>query len=233
MKKQNIIATVMVLAALALSTPVMAEEGSGKTGATTNPIKARAIELKDKMEEKRDEVMGRKASTTERLKEREVELESRMASSTERREERKIENENRQASSTEKRIVKQQNVAKRQAEQAGKVISATIERLDKIIARLESRIAKIKASGIDTTVAEGFVAEAKTHLSEARKSVEAFASIDLSADKAKDNFAKVRARAAEAKTHIKAAHESLTKAIRSLKGTKVEGHATSTLEIEN
>jgi hypothetical protein len=144
--------------------------------------------------------------------------------------ERRGEIETRKASSTERRIEMQQGVAKRQAEHAAKVMTATIERLDKIVARVESRIAKVKASGATTTESEGFLSDARVHLSEARTSLSAFTSIDLSADKAKINFEAIRTAGAKVKSDIKAAHESLMKAMRALKGPRGDEreNATST-----
>lgn len=138
--------------------------------------------------------------------------------------------EARQASTTERRVEMQRNLVKRKAEHTARVFTATVERLEKIIVRLESRIAKVKALGGVTTESESFVAEAKNHLSLAKLSLAAFSSIDLSGDKARDNFERVRAVATEVKGHIREAHTSLMKAIRSLKpGQKT---ATSTSDSE-
>ena len=123
----------------------------------------------------------------------------------------------------------QQGLAKRLAENTGRVLTATVERLEKIADRLDSRIAKIKAAGGVTADAESFLAEARAHLSAARQSIALFVSIDLSAEKAKENFQKVREVAQEVKVHVKAAHESLKDATKSLKSERSsEKNATST-----
>ena len=132
------------------------------------------------------------------------------------------------ASTTERRIEKQQNVTKRKAEQAGKVLLATIERLEKIVLRLDSRIAKVKAAGGLTAESERYSAEAKFHLAEARKSLGAFKSVDLSGLKASENFSRVRDVASVTREHIRQAHQSLTKAIRALKPGRSNSNATST-----
>ncbi len=150
-------------------------------------------------------------------------IEVKRASTTERVQERKV-------SSTERRVEFQQNIAKRQVEHVTKVMLATIERLEKIIVRIESRIAKIKAEGGATTEAESFVADAKLNLSDAKASVSAFASIELSSDKARDNFEKVRTMAAGAREHIRLAHENLMKAVRSLGRAKDSTETDSSAE---
>src|SRR3989344_5211282 len=136
------------------------------------------------------------------------------------------------ASSTERRVEMQRNLAKRKAEHTARVLTATIERLEKIIVRLESRIAKVKALGGVTTETESFVAEAKNYLSLAKLSIITFSSIDLSGNKARDNFERVRPLAAEVKGHIREAHTSLMKAIRSLKPGQRTATSTSDSEGE-
>lgn len=216
MKQRTLITTVIALATLALTAaPAVAQETRDKRlGGLPVPVPAEKI---------RTELKERFASTTNRLLERKAEVKERIASSTERKVEKKVERkaemEVRKASSTERRIERQQDIAKRQAEHVIKTLTATIERLEKILARIESRIEKIKAEGKDVSLAEGFVVEVKAYLADAQVSLEALAFIDLSADKAKENFERVRAAVAEVKIHLRAAHESLMKAIRALKGS--------------
>lgn len=170
-------------------------------------------------------------STTPRVQNLKANVEARKASTTERVKDIKMRIEERKASTTARRVEMQQGVAKRLADHTAKVLSATIERLEKIASRIESRIEKLKAEGGVTTEAEGFVAEAKVHLSQARQGVEIFTSIDLSADKAKENFETVRATAATVKEELKAARESLMQAARSLGGDKAGVRATTTVEV--
>ncbi|MEK7148155.1 MAG: hypothetical protein AAB758_02555, partial [Patescibacteria group bacterium] len=59
-------------------------------------------------------------------------------------------------------------------------------------------------------------------------SIEIFASIDLTGDKAKENFQKIRETAAQVKVYLKEAQESLKKAVRALKPEgKVETTTTT------
>ena len=232
MMKHKIITSVMAVSLL-FPTLAIAQEDSGTDKVFRAPLKL-LNEVKNRMEIKKSSV-----PTLENAKNQRVELETRKASSTERRLEVKsnietrkasttLRNEARKASTTARRIEIQQDVAKRLAEHTGQVLTSTVERLENILARLESRIAKIKANGVDTSLPESFVVETKTHLSEARRSIEIFASIDLTGDKAKENFQKIRETAAQVKVYLKEAQESLKKAVRALKPEgKVETTTTT------
>lgn len=236
---------------MAVALPAGAEEAGVNAELNSGPGSMR-VELQQKMEARiasttrerlrmNAELEARKASTTERLR-MNAELEARrasttlrmedkkerMASTTERREEMKAEMEVKRASSTARRVEMQQGIAKKRAEHAGKMLLATIERLEKILMRVETRIAKVKAEGGVTAESEANIGEAKIHLQAARTSLEAFASIDLSADKANENFENIKELAQTVKTHIKEAHESLMKAVRALKPGRPSGNATTT-----
>ncbi|OHA92519.1 MAG: hypothetical protein A2665_00560 [Candidatus Zambryskibacteria bacterium RIFCSPHIGHO2_01_FULL_46_30] len=150
-----------------------------------------------------------------------AEIEARRAQADERREAARIEAEARRAEAQSKRVEFQQAVAKRQVENTARVILATIERLENIIVRLESRMAKIKAQGGVTSESETFVAAARANLSDARLAVDAFVSIDLSSERALENFQRIRATAAETREHIRAAHRNLMMAVRSLSSVEM------------
>ncbi len=139
------------------------------------------------------------------------------------------------ASSTEKRMMTQQNVAKRMVSHVKDLLTATAERLGKIADRVESRIAKVKDAGGDTTLSERFLAEARTHLTEARAAISVFASISLTSDKMSENVAKLRAAAADAKEHLGEARQSLSESIKALKPgrAEVKVRATSTATTTN
>ncbi|MEK7176968.1 MAG: hypothetical protein AAB719_01600 [Patescibacteria group bacterium] len=218
MKHRRIVVSGIVLALVFLSTPALAEEGANagfSAGGSTTPLKVKA--------EMRANIEAKRASSTERREDTREKMLERKASTTERIQERK-------ASSTARRVEFQQNLAKRQVEHVTKVMLATIERLEKIIVRIESRIAKIEAEGGNTEEAEGFVADAKVNLTDAEASVNAFASIELTSDKAKENFEKVRNAAAEAREHIRMARENLMKAIRSLGSVKASVRSDNSVE---
>lgn len=169
--------------------------------------------------ELRERVNARMGSTSPAQIRAEVKarIDARLASSTARR-----------ASSTARRIELQQNIAKRQADHAGKKLLATIERLEGIADRVESRIGKVEALGGNASTSVAALADARTHLSEARIALEAFSSVDLTSEKLSENFERVRAAAAEVKEHLRLAHRSLVKAILSLKPGRTTNNATST-----
>jgi len=203
--KQHIITFSMVLAMLTVASPALAQDLDVRGGLNSGPGKAR-IELEVKMEERK-------------------------ASSTERRAEIKTNIEERKASSTAKRIELQQSIAKRMAGHASQMFSAMIERLEKLAERIQSRVDKVKAEGGVTTESERFLADAKIDIEQAKTSLRLFASIDLSADKLRDNFTKIREVGTEIKGHLKEAHQSLVKAIRALKpGAKVDARASTTVQ---
>jgi len=159
-----------------------------------------------------------------------AEIEARRVQADERREAARIEAEAKRAQTQSKRVEFQQAVAKRQVENTARVILATIGRLENIIVRLESRIAKIKARGGLTSESEGFVAAARANLSDAGLAVDAFVSIDLSSERALENFQRIRAAAAEAREHIRAAHRNLMMAVRSLGSVEMNLEADISVE---
>ncbi len=150
------------------------------------------------------------------------------ASSSEARAEMKIEAEARRASSTQRRTEMQQSVVQRKVAQTARVLGATIERLERILERVESRIAKVKEAGGDTTVSEASAAQVETHLGNASTSLQTLLAIELTADSYKENFGMVREAASEVKMHLREAHRSLMEAVRSLKASvEVETSAST------
>jgi hypothetical protein len=123
-----------------------------------------------------------------------------------------------------------EDIAKRRVENATRVIMATIERLEKIITRIESRIAKIEARGGVTVESKNFVSAAKGNLADARAALAIFASIDLSGETAESNFERIRTAAAEAREHIRAAHQNLMLAIRALSSVEVDLESDSEVQ---
>ncbi|MEK7461941.1 MAG: hypothetical protein AAB586_02635 [Patescibacteria group bacterium] len=151
-----------------------------------------------------------------------LDLEAKWAEMDAKREAKRAEIEAKRASSTAKRIEFQQGVAQRKVERVIKVMLGTIESLEKITVRIESRIAKVKAQGGNTTESEKFVAFAKTNLLDARTKVGTFASIDLSSEKAAENFERIRTAATEAREIIRKVHENLMMAVRSLRAAEID-----------
>ena len=136
-------------------------------------------------------------------------------------EQKRAEVETKRAETREKRIEFQKDVAKRKVENTARVISLTIERLEKIIVRVESRIDKVKTSGGATAESKSYVALAKDDLVKAEAVVATFASLDLTSEKAQENFEKIRTAAGEAREYIRSAHENLMLAVRNLSSKEV------------
>jgi hypothetical protein len=202
----------------ALALPVQAQENRGPGGLNSGPGSLNSGPGRMR-EDLRGRIEARMGSTSPAQIRAEVKarIDARLASSTLRR-----------ASSTARRIELQQNIAHRQAEQAGKKLMATIERLEGIASRVESRIEKVEAVGGNASTSIGFLAETRTHLSEARIALEAFSSVDLSSNNLSENFERIRAAGAEIKEHLRLAHQSLVNATRSLKPGRSINNATTT-----
>ena len=132
------------------------------------------------------------------------------------RESKRLEMEAKRAEIKAKRVEFQQDIAQRKVENASRVISATIDKLENLVTRVESRISKLEANGGDTTASKSHIALAKGSILKARAAVEAFASIELTSDKARDNYEKIRVAAAEVREHIRTAHRELMQAVRLL-----------------
>lgn len=210
MQLKKIITFILALAVLIPLSPVLARDGDDDyTGTSTDDRRGGETRDSDDDDDGDDSDWRR-------------------ASSTERRENKIEDREERQASSTERRIDMQQNLAKRKAENTARVFTATLWRLDKIITRVESRIDKVESAGGTTTNAKIFVLEARGYLEQASTSIATFKDLTFTADKAKENFEKVRDLASEIKGYVREAHRSLMNAIRSLKGSPKSDNATTT-----
>jgi hypothetical protein len=115
---------------------------------------------------------------------------------------------------------------------------AGVDRLDNIIARIESRNEKLKTSGMDVGVSQGFVAQAKAEITAAKADIaslpktfgdataelvattNAKISMSVSANaQSKAKFTSVREKIKSAKTHLQNAHQFLVRAVLSIKVT--------------
>lgn len=217
--------------------PVMVETRERVNADLKSNYEARRAELEAQREKirveaeaKRTAAQARGDEAAARREAMRLELEAKRADMDARREAMRVEAEAKRAEMQARRTEFQREIAMRKAENTARVISATIERLEKIITRIESRIDKVRARGGVTLEAEGYVAAARNNLSDARVSVNAFASIDLSGETAQDNFERVRAIAAEAREHIRAAHQNLMLAVRTLGSVEVSVEVTADAE---
>jgi len=131
-------------------------------------------------------------------------------------------------------------IAKMRLANAVRVFTATANRLDRIVARIESRISKIEAAGGKVDDIQDALDLGKENLAEARAEIEVFAGIELSSatsnTTAKALFDEVKVSATKAKASLKAAHASLVKTITLIKGmertVKVPEEAETETETE-
>ncbi|MBX4189562.1 hypothetical protein KW785_03150 [Candidatus Parcubacteria bacterium] len=122
---------------------------------------------------------------------------------------------------------------------AAEVYKATIARLQKIITRVESRMAKVSTAGGSTTEAQAQVNLAKADIVDAQAQINIFTSVDLSTTTAtstiETNYKTARAAAVKAREDLTAAKKSLMKALQSLVKVEVglKGSASSTASTTN
>lgn len=206
------------------------------TSAVVNPeLKPRPVKA---LVEERKELRQNTASTTKAIrteaKDKIQEVKSRIASTTEARKDKMEDVKNRMASSTQARKENAQERFTRIKEQLAKNfrnmlerIQATIERQEKIMAKINTRIEKIKSEGGSTGEAEGHVANAKVNIDKAKVALEALktsstnAANNLSSTTVavkKETMDKMRDENKKITEGLKEAHKSLEKAIGSLKG---------------
>jgi hypothetical protein len=194
-------------------------------------LEAQREKMRVEAEARRAEAQIRGDEAGDRREAARLEMEERRAEADARREAARVEAESRRAEAQSRRVEFQQDIAKRRVEHTARVILATIERLENIIERIESRIAKVKSGGGDTSESERFIAAANVSLSSARASVAAFVNIDLSSEQASENFERIRAAAAEAREHLRAAHQNLMLAVRSLHAVEIEVEIEAEIDV--
>ncbi len=227
----------VMLVTLSVSPIVQAEE----TG--TVPVEPKVMqEVKPRpvkaLVEERKEIRQNVASTTKAIrteaKDRIQDVKERMASTTEARKDRAEDMKNRIASSTQARKENAQERFSRIKEQLSKNfrnmlerIQATIERQERIMAKINTRIEKIKSEGGNTADAEKYVAEAKVNIDKSKVALETLktsstnAANNLSSTTVavkKETMDKMREENKKITDGLKEAHRSLERAIASLKG---------------
>lgn len=146
------------------------------------------------------------------------------------------------ASSTEARrealAVKLKNQIEHRYSKMLKRYEATIDRETAIMNKINSRIAKIKINGGNTTEAEKLISEAKIHLDEAVLDLEELETLSFTqvtnqnlgtTTKALfDGLKTMRAAGFEIEKHLREAHKNLQKSIGILRGVSQLNNATST-----
>ena len=184
-----------------------------------NDAKLKVQDLKGKVASSMEDRKDKMASTSMKLSDKRDEMKDRMASSSENRKENVRE------------------FLRKKFDKMLKRIEATIKRQEEILAKINSRILKIKAGGGNTTEAEKLTAEAKVKIDLAKT---AFANLSTTTNNGvndfstttenikKDTMEKMRASEKSIETSLKQAHNLLEKALGSLRGLSELHRATST-----
>ena len=185
----------------------------------------RKVEIGNKKQEIRDiqEKMREKASSS-RAETKDLREEKREIASSTRAETRKA------------RLTRVRNTIENHAKNIIAKFEAAIERITKLTNRIESRITKLDAEGVDTSKAKVLVAEAKVKTETAKQSLRTLgADITNALDEAenrKDLSSKIRTAIETVQNNIKSAHQNLVEAITSLKAGLNE-KATTTPPVDN
>jgi len=132
-------------------------------------------------------------------------------------------NQNRSASTTGEFRGRAEERMKENTKRLATMVLAQISRIEKLIERTESRIAKLKTNGVDTAGAETDIATAKTEIAAAKSDLEgikptallilnasSMASVGEAVNTTKTAFESIR-------THIKNANDAVRSAVEKLK----------------
>ena len=100
--------------------------------------------------------------------------------------------------------------------------TAAVKRLDVLAMRLDSRVAKVKASGKDTSVAESLIADAKANIAQAKLDIAKIPDLVTASLQASSTlvgkFVGLKTLADTINKELKTAHNDLAKAVGVLKG---------------
>ncbi len=189
-------------------------------------------ERKEKINEQKDARQERFENRTEVLDERKEVREERTLKRTEvleekrkeletKKEEKKKEIEARKADLQNKVFTTQTERAQAFVQIMLRRFNATVERLESIGLRIESRIEKLKEDGIDTAESERHLEEARKQITSAEEMVVALPALSTDSD---GNSETIRAQITEyrnaiepIKRMLRGAHQSLVSAVRTLK----------------
>lgn len=250
--RKFILNSLVTAVALGGTISALAIETGASVNATTTVKKPQPV--KAMMEVRRD-IKENRASTTNAIKnvreetrEKIQDLKNKISSTTEVRKDRlastsllikgkREEIRDKFASTTQMRREKMREFLKKHFEKMLKRIEATIQRQETILARINSRIQKIKTGGGNTTEAEKLTVEAKIKIDAAKVSFETLKTEvgngvnDLSTTTdgvKKENMEKMRNSERTISKNLKEAHLLLEKALGSLRGFSQMRTATST-----
>lgn len=197
-----------------------------------------ALEIKREAQEKEKMQARLASSSVKRIEEREEErselrekMEARLASSSAKREEKREEVkervENRIASTSAYRL-------ERKFEKIARNYLKEVVRLEQILGRVVTRIEKVKSLGGNTVEADKYLEEARTNLSEARKTYDVLKTIATNADNnattTKEMINSMKNSGKTVENHLRLAHKALQKTVGSLRGDSQFKNASSTRE---
>lgn len=218
-----VVPVALVLGGLVFTGTASAEETTGTTDIKIN-VAPKPLLIKDRAvgatttkarealrvnAEKRDAL--RTATSSERREAVKERVDERRAAVKEKVDERK-------AAVKEKVDAKRKAQIKQIAERTIKRLSAAVLRLEKLSDRLESRLDKLSAGGVDVSKSKELLAAARAKIAEAKAGIdEAKAEIEtaLSSESPKEAFQKVREITGAANEKLKEAHKALVSAISS------------------
>jgi len=112
-----------------------------------------------------------------------------------------------------------------------KRFNTALERLVKIADRVDSRIAKVKANGKDTSLAEKSVSDARAKIEQAKTDIAKIPGLineAVATTTPKERFSGLRELANTIRGELESARTSLKKAVKILRELNPEPHATST-----
>ncbi|MDO8553107.1 MAG: hypothetical protein Q7S01_06340 [bacterium] len=218
-------AVVTVTALLAFSGIAFAEETSQAAGSA--PAPARATVIREKRADLKGALKDVQANFKTSVKDLRTGTKAQMqvaSSSAERRaiERNAVQNtkaliQARKASST-KIIEQKKELARKNVGKIEQRYVVAIKQFDNLVTRIQSRIAKMKSAGADTTKAEAALARAQTAIEQVKADAQKLA--DLRAQdqsgQAKELRARVEAAVKQVNASMKAAHNALDKAGKAL-----------------
>lgn len=203
------IALVVAIGVLALTTMVFAQEAEETVDA-----------FKERREEVREALDAQRAAVEQQRLEARATATERIASSSQPIVEQL---QARRAALAERLTLRIQNLLDNMARR----MDAAIERLKDIADRMESRIEKLEATGVDGSEAYGFINTARTELNLAAELIdeefEDVAEDAVTSENPREHMQGVRTTFIEAGSHIRAAHEALRSALSALKDAVAEG----------
>lgn len=120
---------------------------------------------------------------------------------------------------------------------AHKQFAISIERLEKIIERIETRIEKIKGEGIDTATATSFVVKAKADITLAKSytaSANAIIQANLTSksDMTEEERAQIKDLLGKAKVSLKSSWTNLFEAVKEIKKASIKVEASAKTDIQ-